>query len=1552
MPVNTSSVTKQFMSQTMYWSDHIIFSMAPLGIIAAVVGTTRVAGPTWMKAIIGRARESRGVAEVELMSSTSPDICELWNGRQIVRVLGSAPVKQVLYFPHLKEEEHRGLYTLEEAVTKDLMQSRKDCSAFDVQLDRLRFYQRKYHDDTELRPWLVPPPTSSNSNLCAPNITLNFTDPIKRWHLRLAAVAGTVLQLSVVVFEGLIRYEMDMDTPDAAGFVYEQAFILAATGTLVLSLGMMLCSYAVEQCTEEYVWTAKNNTEFYLFWIQKGQVVNDQLFESFVLAAEGRRRTLTTSHPCFNSWVNTRIVNQLQRNETIGEAPLPQEQFVENCPAFPAETRFFKDKEAKQSNFLEWITVAGAFASISGFILQFVGLRGLHWTATVFHIAATILMTIVRTTVRQQLAGKPFAYQLPSGYELEWLAVQLGDGKCFEEESPGRKDLGDSTLYLRRLWKLFSRPRYQKTWAEGFSEAGFHWNIPCKQTSKKFKRQSIVAPQGGDNISHIAINILAIRERLGKLTAWDGPAPEEAFSLTNAMEVAMNKLQVQYAPVQNEILQLPLDVQLTVHHKSTQATVYLVLEQDKSEDSKWKANEAQVEALISLCLFSLSFSGPTNESQNNYRRPRSQVSGREERIRLLGPATENTWRDFEWWLEGSLSKLVKVEVARDTSFQGREMRDAQRFIGYGDDYPFVMSASTSKTYSIWPVSPSQESVVLANSGTGVNAASAYYGVYSYCSSRKSCAQHIFSIFIHIAANEIPQLGGQTVLNDKVAFSSTANFNLKLQNSTLEELAGGVAETGLCTLEEAYFGIIPACSLRKKLPRVHCVVEWARHKAELYETLGHWKDAGQVYSLLFSTCKAFGPKDEIAVKATSLLVESAKITVSLWETQHRNDLTLRQVQELVEELSEVLDKNPSFSNLIQRLLSLSSMSGRLQQWGYQKQKPTRDSEQEFVDNNWPLEFGYTPLHDTAFSKAGWKILMMLSPQESLNNADIFGRVPLHYAATNNSDAARYLLSWGANPRSKDNRDWTPLHYASWHGNKNAVRALISGGSEIDAKGRDGMTPLHCAAAQNHPDIANLLLGSGANVEIHDNARRTPLHWAAIADAAQIAQDLTKKGAYHKGREDYGRIPLHLAAMSGCAAVKVLLEFHKIDSPTNKSQDLDIKDRDGRTPLHLAAQGVMDPERAMEIRSRGLFPKLALHKAAVNGRIDQRGLLLLRNTDELVQDPHLENFDKHLDQLHQASLEGKLGEVEALLADDSKPVELDGRDKGGKTALHFACWSGNKELAEVLLDKGAEIDSTNTYGSTALHFASSKGSLEVVNLLLDKQVDIHHANHFGNNALHFASWWGHLPVVQLLLQRGADLHSTTFLGNGLLHYAATSGNIELIEYALGKGIDMEFPTKYGNTALHMAAMGRKKEAMEYLLFKGAKPDSAGHYGTSALHYAVMGGSVEVIEVLLGTGADIEQADDDGNTPLHFATFHNHRHVAEYLLSRGANVNLADKFGQTALHFAVMHKHIDMIDFLGNNGANARQKDVFGKSVFEMASNTGSADIINLVKDMWSN
>ncbi|KAK3343525.1 hypothetical protein B0T25DRAFT_554551 [Lasiosphaeria hispida] len=95
----------QFASESLDWLDHLIFAMVPLGIVTAMTAAIRVQGPGVAQAFIGRARENVASAEIELMSSTSNEVCELFNGKGIVRAMGKASIKQILVFPSVYEAE-------------------------------------------------------------------------------------------------------------------------------------------------------------------------------------------------------------------------------------------------------------------------------------------------------------------------------------------------------------------------------------------------------------------------------------------------------------------------------------------------------------------------------------------------------------------------------------------------------------------------------------------------------------------------------------------------------------------------------------------------------------------------------------------------------------------------------------------------------------------------------------------------------------------------------------------------------------------------------------------------------------------------------------------------------------------------------------------------------------------------------------------------------------------------------------------------------------------------------------------------------------------------------------------------------------------------------------------------------------------------------------------------------------------------------------------------------------------------------------------------------
>jgi hypothetical protein len=101
--------------------------MAPLGILTAIVAAIRVGGPSWLRAVIGRARENLSTVEMELMSSTSHEVGELWNGNGIIRTMGKPEVLEIIYIPSRKDDEVGknaktfGLYTVESAMEENVM---------------------------------------------------------------------------------------------------------------------------------------------------------------------------------------------------------------------------------------------------------------------------------------------------------------------------------------------------------------------------------------------------------------------------------------------------------------------------------------------------------------------------------------------------------------------------------------------------------------------------------------------------------------------------------------------------------------------------------------------------------------------------------------------------------------------------------------------------------------------------------------------------------------------------------------------------------------------------------------------------------------------------------------------------------------------------------------------------------------------------------------------------------------------------------------------------------------------------------------------------------------------------------------------------------------------------------------------------------------------------------------------------------------------------------------------------------------------------------------
>ena len=143
------------------------------------------------------------------------------------------------------------------------------------------------------------------------------------------------------------------------------------------------------------------------------------------------------------------------------------------------------------------------------------------------------------------------------------------------------------------------------------------------------------------------------------------------------------------------------------------------------------------------------------------------------------------------------------------------------------------------------------------------------------------------------------------------------------------------------------------------------------------------------------------------------------------------------------------------------------------------------------------------------------------------------------------------------------------------------------------------------------------------------------------------------------------------------------------------------------------------------------------------------------------------------------------IEILLRTD---IDLEQKDKEGRTALLWAAATGKETLAKLLLTfrthNKADISATNNRGKTALHLAveSKMCRVALVKMLLENGADVHAKSDGGWTPLHNAAEKGYEDVATLLLQWRAEVNATTSSGMSALHWAARNGHINVVKLLL--------------------------------------------------------------------------------------------------------------------------------------------------------------------------
>jgi ankyrin repeat protein len=231
-----------------------------------------------------------------------------------------------------------------------------------------------------------------------------------------------------------------------------------------------------------------------------------------------------------------------------------------------------------------------------------------------------------------------------------------------------------------------------------------------------------------------------------------------------------------------------------------------------------------------------------------------------------------------------------------------------------------------------------------------------------------------------------------------------------------------------------------------------------------------------------------------------------------------------------------------------------------------------------------------------------------------------------------------------------------------------------------------------------------------------------------------------------------------------------------------------------------------------------------------------------------------------------------------------ADVNAAQADGMTALHWAAYQDDVDLAKMLVRAGANVKAANRYGVTPLSLACTNGNAAMVEMLLKAGADPNAPLPGGETPLMTASRTGSLAVVKTLIAHRASVDSKDERrGQTALMWAAAEGNADVVQALIDADADIRGRVPSGFTPFLFAVREGRLDVVRVLLTAGADANEAipadaarrrGYggrlppAGASALLLAVTNGHFELAAHLLDAGAN-PNADLPGYTVLHAIT-----------------------------------------------------------------------------------
>ncbi len=168
------------------------------------------------------------------------------------------------------------------------------------------------------------------------------------------------------------------------------------------------------------------------------------------------------------------------------------------------------------------------------------------------------------------------------------------------------------------------------------------------------------------------------------------------------------------------------------------------------------------------------------------------------------------------------------------------------------------------------------------------------------------------------------------------------------------------------------------------------------------------------------------------------------------------------------------------------------------------------------------------------------------------------------------------------------------------------------------------------------------------------------------------------------------------------------------------------------------------------------------------------------------------------------------IEVLLKNGLSPNQM---VREGDPALVRAIRLGNEKTLQILLKaENLDVNMSSTYGENALMLAAFSGNMDLTQLLLEKGAFV--SKTIGWTALHYAATNGHDDIVKLLIEKGADVNVRTDFGVTPLYMASRGKHRQVVMTLLRAGAYRDLCNLNGQSPADAARMAEDKELADYL------------------------------------------------------------------------------------------------------------------------------------------